>query len=202
MYKKQKFVFKDFAPAIFERIRLFNGVTNETYLESMVPEKLLQSILESQKFSEGRSGSFFVFTNDKKFILKTVPKNEAQVLMKILPYYYKHLKRETNSFLIRIFGLVSMSMDHGMEIFVMIMANAFNTNNTIHEKYDLKGSWVRRCVGEKHIKDPSILGLDLDLKRSKRKLLLNLIDKQLFCKQIRSDADVNQAFPFPFSFFF
>ena len=42
------------------------------------------------------------------------------------------------------------------------MNNIFYTSRAIHQRYDLKGSWVRREVGERHRQDPSILGMDQD----------------------------------------
>lgn len=53
----------------------------------MHPDKFLKS-LDNQKFSEGKSGSFFCFSPDKSFILKTIPESEAILLKKILPSYY------------------------------------------------------------------------------------------------------------------
>jgi hypothetical protein len=37
------------------------------------------------KFSDGRSDSFFIFSPDKKFILKTISSKEASALLKMLP---------------------------------------------------------------------------------------------------------------------
>ena len=55
---------------------------------SIQPELFLKS-LSNQKFSEGRSGSFFCFSPDKCFIIKTIPESEAKLLNKILPAYYQ-----------------------------------------------------------------------------------------------------------------
>lgn len=66
------------------------------FKKAMDPENFLAS-LKNQKFSDGmktylfinnmigRSGSFFVFSPCKNFILKTVEKSEAQVLKNIIP---------------------------------------------------------------------------------------------------------------------
>ncbi len=45
--------------------------------------------LDNQKFSEGKSGSFFCFSPDKNFILKTITAEEAKVLKNLLPFYYR-----------------------------------------------------------------------------------------------------------------
>ncbi len=37
----------------------------------------------------GKSGSLFFFSNDMKFIVKTLPKREAKLLLEILPNYFQ-----------------------------------------------------------------------------------------------------------------
>jgi len=41
--------------------------------------------------SEGKSGSFFFFSSDRKFILKTLRGNELTKLKEILFDYYTHV---------------------------------------------------------------------------------------------------------------
>jgi len=40
----------------------------------------------------GRSGSFFFFSHDNKFILKTMTKDELKLMIHLLPYYAGHFK--------------------------------------------------------------------------------------------------------------
>lgn len=42
--------------------------------------------------SQGKSGSFFFFSHDKKFIIKTMYDDELQVFKEALPDYFEHLK--------------------------------------------------------------------------------------------------------------
>ena len=39
----------------------------------------------------GKSGSLFFFSEDMRFIVKTLPKREAKMLIEILPAYYQVL---------------------------------------------------------------------------------------------------------------
>jgi len=82
--------------------------------------------------------------------------------------------------LMRIYGLYSLKIENNITVYVILAANTFNTPKTIHEKYDVKGSWVRE-----HALDPSVLGKDLDLKR---KLKVTAEQKQELVEQISSDA--------------
>jgi len=140
--------------------------------------------MKDQKFSEGRSGSFFCFSADKNFIIKTIPKNEAMALKEILPAYYSHIEENSNSRLMRIYGFHSLDILSTLTIYVIVMGNFFNTKRKIHEKYDLKGSWVHRSVKE-HKNNPSVLGKDSNLKR---KLKLEESVKQKLLKQIENDV--------------
>lgn len=90
---KMQCSFKNYNFWEFKKVRQLDGISEEAYLAALHPENFLRH-LSSQKFSEGgvyqyinrylgRSGSFFVFSPDKNFILKTVEQSEQQVLRKI-----------------------------------------------------------------------------------------------------------------------
>lgn len=56
--------------------------------------------------SSGKSGSFFFFSHDNKFIIKTLKGNEKQLLLNILDDYIAYFKKNDNKSLIaRIFGI-------------------------------------------------------------------------------------------------
>lgn len=54
----------------------------------------------------GKSGAILMFTNDKKFILKTINKNESLLLQKNLEEYIKHIKLNPNTLLIKFLGKI------------------------------------------------------------------------------------------------
>ena len=45
-----------------------------------------------EKFTEGRSGSFFYFTHDSRYMVKTVTQSELSLLRHILPQYIAHIQ--------------------------------------------------------------------------------------------------------------
>ncbi len=56
--------------------------------------------------SSGKSGSFFFFSHDNKFIIKTLKGNEKQLLLNILDDYIAYLKKnDKKSLIARIFGI-------------------------------------------------------------------------------------------------
>lgn len=104
--------FFDYAPTIFANIRKFSGVSKEQYLESLGPEKILTYIFKSnfQTLSElcssGKSGSFFYYSHDGRFMLKTIPRHEFKRMKTMLKNYHEYLTiRNKESMIARIFGL-------------------------------------------------------------------------------------------------
>lgn len=64
-----------------------------------------QENMKNIKESEGKSGSFFFFTHDQKFIIKTLNESEKKAMLgNFLEKYYIHLK-EGESLLTRIYGV-------------------------------------------------------------------------------------------------
>ena len=84
---QSQYIFQDYAPKVFDRIRTLSGISRKDYLEELAPDMFLGN-LNNQKFSEGRSGAFFCFSPNKNFILKTITKSEAKLLQSLLPTYY------------------------------------------------------------------------------------------------------------------
>lgn len=81
------------------------------YLSSLGTESVVNSLLRgelssfNELISSGKSGSFFYYSANGKFILKTISKEEFAVLLDILPNYYKHLKNNPLTLMCRFYGL-------------------------------------------------------------------------------------------------
>ena len=78
--------FTDYAPNTFNHIRKLFGIDNEDYIKSIGPDKLLASLLMGEMSSlteltsQGKSGSFFYYTADGLYILKTIQYREYALL--------------------------------------------------------------------------------------------------------------------------
>ena len=96
----------------------------------------------------GRSGSFFFFSHDRKFIIKTMTSTELKLFLGFLPYYIEHLKKNPNSLLGKILGVFTIKAEKIHEVHVMVMENTLRIKETNNLKYvfDLKGSTVDRSV--------------------------------------------------------
>ncbi|RLN71659.1 hypothetical protein BBJ28_00020609 [Nothophytophthora sp. Chile5] len=134
-------VFKDFAPHVFRRLRELAKVSSASYRNS-----LQQTTKE--RVSEGKSGAFFYFTEDRKYVVKTLTSEELKFLLSILPKYYTFMTQHPDTFMTRFFGCHGLTM-YGKTVFFVVMQSVFATSLQIHERFDLKGSWVGRLEGRK-----------------------------------------------------
>jgi len=71
----------------------------------------------------GRSGSFFFFSHDGRYIVKTMTKNELQLMLKLLPSYSEHFKANPTSLLAKIVGVFTVKTEHMNEVHIMCMEN-------------------------------------------------------------------------------
>ncbi|XP_049850670.1 uncharacterized protein LOC126323721 [Schistocerca gregaria] len=168
--------FKDFAPKVFHQIRQHWNVTSADILLSFRYDNL------DAIRGEGKSGAFFIFTRDKRFILKTATGPERNFLWEILPFYFLYIRKNPNTCLPRFYGVYSMKHEGigGMVRFV-IMNNCFDSLKPV-ETYDLKGSTVgRRTVDPK----PGDILKDLDIRR---KFYFEEGMRKTFLKQLQLDA--------------
>ncbi len=69
---------KEYAPSIFAAIRKMDGITTNMIQKSLHTELNRLQVFKAKE-SAGKSGSFFFFSYDKKFLLKTMNENELTV---------------------------------------------------------------------------------------------------------------------------
>lgn len=144
-------IVKCYAPKTFEKIRALNNITDEHLIESLDPGKNIKQIQNAGE-GAGASGSFFFFTQDKRFIMKTMSEKEINHMIRALPHYYEHLDNNEKCFMAKIFGIYTVQIDSFDPIHVMIMQNSIPhiDKTELHYVFDMKGSSINREV-LKHI---------------------------------------------------
>ena len=165
------FFFTDYAPVLFRLLRLQFGIGRTEYLKSLGIDHMVFNLLFGslctlkQMSSTGSSGSIFFISHDERFIVKSLPKREFEVLLRILPDYVLHVYRHPDTLITQYCGLYSMSMN-GKELHVVSMVNTFMNSNNIRQVYDLKGSTVNRSIGKKGRAKGGLVSMkDMDLNR-------------------------------------
>lgn len=184
--------FKDYAPYTFERIRRLYGITSNDYITSLGIEKIMKSLMLGEfsslvgLCSSGKSGSFFYYSDDGKFMLKTMSKEEFVFFKRLVPQYYNHLKHNPDTLMTRIFGFHTLRQDMAQKIYFVVMGNVFSSGHEIHERYDLKGSTYGRYTSESE--DATVARKDLDFTKKGMKISLGSERAKKIIIQMRKDC--------------
>eukprot|EP00469_Lotharella_globosa_P016431 CAMPEP_0167827888 /NCGR_PEP_ID=MMETSP0112_2-20121227/11005_1 /TAXON_ID=91324 /ORGANISM="Lotharella globosa, Strain CCCM811" /LENGTH=537 /DNA_ID=CAMNT_0007730823 /DNA_START=65 /DNA_END=1675 /DNA_ORIENTATION=- len=160
-HSSRDFSFKTYAPKIFRKIRERFGIRSIPFITSVCGNFEYLSFKTNSK-----SGQFFFYSHDKRYMLKTMTGAECKLLMKILPSYYQHVMEEPNTLLCRFYGMHRVKPSGRGSFHFLIMESVFNTNLEIHQIFDLKGSRVNRFAkrGESVYKDIDFLENNFNFK--------------------------------------
>jgi hypothetical protein len=82
----------EFAPDIFTFLRRIDNVDHESILKSLHPDFNRESVFRAGE-SQGKSGSFFFFSHDKNFIIKTMTDSDMKTFMNMFEQYFAHVSQ-------------------------------------------------------------------------------------------------------------
>ncbi len=184
---KYDFKFKDYAPSVFRELREDHFQLDPAdYLLSLTAKYIL-----SELGSPGKSGSFFYFSRDYRFIIKTIHYTEHKFLRRVLPQYYAHITNNPHTLLSRFYGLHRVKLPRGRKIHFVIMNNLFPPHKDVHETYDLKGSTVGREYPEAKVQEnPRAVLKDLNWINRAKTLELGPEKRALLTEQLKRDSDL------------
>ena len=133
----------NYAPESFAYLRQIENIDIDEMIESFLPKNNTQGLKKSQ----GKSGSFFISTDDNKYMVKSLKSDEIDLIRNgFLSKYIKHIEKTNNeSLLCRLYGMYNIMMARGQEFLVIVMRNVigdFKENTVV--KFDLKGSTYNR----------------------------------------------------------
>lgn len=203
-----EFKFKDYAPKVFKALRKIFGLDEKDYLESLTSKYIL-----NEQNSPGKSGSFFYYSGDYKYIIKTIHHVEHTHLRKSLQKYYNYVKDNPNTLICQFYGVhrvqLPITFKNGIKnkkVYFIVMNNVFPPELHIDTTFDLKGSlWGRYTNIPDHLHPRNknkhedinkqtngdrIILKDLNWLEQKVKLNLNDTAKNLFLKQLKKDLDL------------
>ncbi|KAI8993293.1 hypothetical protein BDB01DRAFT_715713 [Pilobolus umbonatus] len=181
---KYDFKFKDYAPWVFRNLREKFHIDAADYMMSLTNKYILSEI-----GSPGKSGSFFYYSRDYRFIIKTIHHSEHKFMRKILKDYYEHVKSNPNTLLCRFYGLHRIKLPRGKKIHFVVMGNVLPSNKDIHKTFDLKGSMFGRWTSdEEAAKNPHAVLKDQNWVKNNEVILLGEAKRMLFLKQLERDT--------------
>lgn len=190
--KNITFSFVSMQPDVFRLLWKSLKLNFQTFKQSFSLEDLggIDSSGILEKFTEGKSGSFFYFTQDHRYIIKTVSSGEEKFLRNFVREYYRHMKNNPESLIVRLYGLYQVQLAWEQKyISVVVMENIFYSMQhlKIHEKYDLKGSKIgRRVLKGGKTASSSMTLKDLDLQQ---KIYVGSDNKDQLMKQLKKDVN-------------
>ncbi|CAG9333428.1 unnamed protein product [Blepharisma stoltei] len=188
--------FRDYSPFIFERIRRRYGISANQYIKSLGVDMIMSSLLQSEfsslvgLMSSGKSGSFFYYSDDGKYVVKTMTRDEYVFLRKILPEYYEHIMTYPDTLIPRFYGFHKLLSPRGgktIKRYIIVMGNVFSSGDEIHIRYDLKGSTYGRSTDPNE--DFSVARKDLDFNRSGLKIDIDPTKKEKVLQQMERDCE-------------
>ena len=185
---KYDFKFKDYSPWVFRHLRSIFGLDPADYLMSLTSKYIL-----SELGSPGKSGSFFYFSRDYKYIIKTIHHAEHKLLRKVLREYYNHVLSNPNTLISQFYGLHRVKIPYGRKIHFVVMNNLFPPHRDIHQMFDLKGSTIgREYKEERLVENPRATLKDLNWLRRNLHLEFGGQMKEVFVEQMHRDVALLQ----------
>jgi 1-phosphatidylinositol-4-phosphate 5-kinase len=151
------FKFKDYSPVVFAYLRRMYGVNEFDFLLSVCGNANFIEFI-----SNAKSGQFFFYSSDGRYMIKTMTNAESKFLRHILPEYFKHCCENPNTLVTRFFGMYRVKLYHlRRNVKFVIMNSVYYTDKNLQTFYDLKGSSIGRDAKPGH----AVLK-DNDLRRS------------------------------------
>eukprot|EP01043_Picozoa_sp_COSAG02_P020904 COSAG02_NODE_1045_length_15004_cov_13.824220_3_plen_1075_part_00 len=186
---------------LFRDIRAAFGILDHDFLGALGIRQVIGGLLMgdlrglSELVSEGKSGSLFFWSHNGRFMVKTISSDERDSLRDMLRPYKSFVASHPNTLLTKYLGLYDLAVPNAntdgstATYHLVVMANVFNTNLQIEERFDLKGSTHQRTVGPSMRGTPGLVHKDLDFKEMRRHIAVSsdALAEQLR-NQIRQDV--------------
>jgi len=134
------FKFKDYSPLAFAYLRRMFGVNEYEFLLSVCGNA---NYIEFQ--SNAKSGQFFFYSPDGKYMIKTMTNAESKFLRRILPHYFRHCAMNPNTLIAKFLGMYRVKLYHlRRNVKFMVMKSVYDTDKHLDQLFDVKGSSTGR----------------------------------------------------------
>jgi len=134
------FKFKDYSPLAFAYLRRVFGVNEYDFLLSVCGNA---NYIEFQ--SNAKSGQFFFYSPDGKYMIKTMTNTESKFLRRIMPHYFRHCALNPNTLVTKFLGMYRVKLYHlRRNVKFVVMKSVYDTDKFLHQLFDVKGSSLGR----------------------------------------------------------
>lgn len=118
----------EYASKKFLEIREMDNIDKQKIKNSLSAKRNRDQVFKAGE-SQGKSGSFFFFSHDQEFIIKTLYDDEVKVFLQSLPQYFEHIKNNPDSIIARIYGVFKVQMEDIVPVNLLLMANTIKHNS-------------------------------------------------------------------------
>ena len=177
----------EYFPKTFAFLRKKDGINIDEMINSCLPMNNINGISKSQ----GKSDSFFISTDDNKYMIKTLKKDEFNLLKNsFLENYLNHIIENPTSLLCRLYGLYKLTLAPGDEFLIILMRNVIGDfKDNILKKYDIKGcTYGRTCLINDDNDIKKMVLKDGNFNEIEKKINLSPYDIEKFANIIEKDA--------------
>ena len=162
----------NYAPKSFAYLRQLENIDIDEMIKSFLPKNNSHGL----KRSQGKSGSFFISTDDNKYMVKSLKSDEIDLIRNgFLSKYVRHIEETKNeSLLCRLYGMYNIMMARDQEFLVIVMRNVigdFKENTVV--KFDLKGSTYNRKVNFNMDNTDNIVMKDLNFDELEKNIMIS-----------------------------
>ncbi len=192
---RNKVYLVEYYPDYFKKLRKLDNLRNEDIIKSFNFEKNISNFVKIVQ-GEGKSGSLFFLTYDKKLYLKTISDKDLKSLTDIFFIdYYNYVFKNRYSLLVRLYGIYTINIGL-IHVNMILMENIcpLQNENFILYKFDLKGSLYGRNTKNfiKYKKTKTLKDLDfIDIIKTEPNLInINSFQRELFEGIMKNDLEL------------
>ncbi|XP_070565238.1 phosphatidylinositol 5-phosphate 4-kinase type-2 alpha-like isoform X2 [Ptychodera flava] len=177
------FKVKEYCPLVFRNLRERFNINDQDYMISLASSQPVWST------SPGRSGARFLISSDKRYVIKTISREEVEMMHNILKQYHQFIvERHGKTLLPHYLGMYRLTVD-GTETYMIVMRSILSTSLTVHKKFDLKGSTVDRQASDKEKAKEFPTFKDNDFVKENHKIYIGSENKEEFLAQLKRDVE-------------
>ncbi|XP_002732674.1 phosphatidylinositol 5-phosphate 4-kinase type-2 alpha-like [Saccoglossus kowalevskii] len=176
------FKVKEYCPLVFRNLREKFGINDTEYMNSMTSAEPVYND------SPGRSGARFLISADKKYVIKTISREEVEMMHNIIKQYHQFtVEHHGKTLLPHYLGMYRITVD-GAETYLIVMRSVLSTTLNIHKKFDLKGSTVDRRASDKEKAKELPTFKDNDFVDKNHKIYIGKEGKEELLAQLKIDV--------------
>eukprot|EP00361_Fabrea_salina_P007325 CAMPEP_0202439478 /NCGR_PEP_ID=MMETSP1345-20130828/36181_1 /ASSEMBLY_ACC=CAM_ASM_000843 /TAXON_ID=342563 /ORGANISM="Fabrea Fabrea salina" /LENGTH=390 /DNA_ID=CAMNT_0049054013 /DNA_START=1376 /DNA_END=2548 /DNA_ORIENTATION=- len=139
---KIKYKVKEYFPEPFNILRTTGHISDFDLADSLNTHDNLKDLDQRTTNPGGRSSSFFYFTADRKYIIKTINQEELKILRNSFGGYFDRVYAR-DSLISRIHGIFCFKIERASSLYIMLIENVLSEcENPV--VFDLKGSLLDR----------------------------------------------------------